>query len=321
MRTLLALFALPLLTVLALAADKEPAKDAPRPADGGALVVIDAAGKEQKLKSWKIVGGTRRLGWLAPAGPAPKKAAPKDDDEKAAPAGPEALAFREGEEIHFVEGVLTLVPLDRVRSVDYDGEKETVTAKVVVPGGGEESLVGSTKYKGINKLALEAEIDKGDLGVAEVRYSGGGPKGIRGIRFPGTGAPAAGPAGRSATVTSIDGMTKSTHKVSDLMPLYRFDDGREKLVPTLFFRKTLKIDIGKVRRLAAGETDKDDPAWQVQLKDGSDESFVLLTAPEIEGHKAHLEGLVGRVPAGYKLFPAATISEVVFEAAEKAPEK
>jgi hypothetical protein len=310
---------LPLLVLAAVADDKEPPKKPDsKPADSGTLVVIDAAGKEQKLKAWKFVAGTRRLGWLAPPPaeekPDPKKAPKKDEDEERpvkATVGPEALEVRPETEIKFVDGVLILVPLDRLASVDFDNEAETMTVKVAAAGG-EETLTGTTKYKRINKLSLEAEVDKGDLGIAEVRYSGGTGKGIRGVRFPRPKAPPAAPAGRAAAVVSIEGEKKTTHKVADLMPLYRFSDGSEKLLPTLAFRKTLKIDVAKVAKLAPGEGGEEG-SWHVQLKDGSDETLILLPELEINGRKGRLEGFVGRHAAGFAFFPTSAISEVVFD--------
>jgi hypothetical protein len=317
---------LPLLLtpVLALAAadDKEPAKDtkakSPEP---GTLLVVDAAGKDQKLKTWKFVGGTRRLSWLAAARPEPKAPPKKRSADQAAPeaaeppAGPEALELRPETEIHFAEGVLLLIPLDRLHSLDYDNDMETVTAKVAVATGMEETFTGSTKYKKINKLVLAAEVDKGDLGIADVRYLGGVPRGIRGIRFPAPAAVAAAPAGRAAVVVSADGKNKTTHKVSDLLAMYQVSENRQRLLPTLAFRKTLKIDLAKVKKITAGgEGEGAEPTWQVQLKDGNDESLVLLPSLEVEGRKATLEGLVGRVPAGYKLFPVDAIAEISFDA-------
>src|SRR4051812_23499444 len=41
------------------------ADEPPNPAEPGTLVVIDAAGKEQKIKAWKFTAGVRALGWLA----------------------------------------------------------------------------------------------------------------------------------------------------------------------------------------------------------------------------------------------------------------
>jgi hypothetical protein len=310
----------PALVLAAAADDKDPPKKPdPKPADPGSLVVIDAAGKEQKLKAWKFVAGTRRLGWLAPAAPEEKpdpKKPPKKEGEQEhparAPAGPEALEVRLGTEIKFVDGVLILVPLDRLRSVDFDNDAETVSVKVAGVGDAEETLTGTTKYKRINKLSIEAEVDKGDLGIAEVRYAGGISKGIRGVRFPAPKAPPGGAAGgRPASVTSIDGEQKTTHKVVDLRALYHFSDGSEKLLPIVAFRKTLKIDLDKVVKLTMAEGDEG--SWHVQLKDGSDETLILLPELEVNSRKGRLEGFVGRHAAGFAFFPTSTISEVVFD--------
>jgi len=91
----------------------------PQPVEAGTLVVTDNAGKEQKLKSWTLVAGTRHLSWLAD--PAPVK---PDKEEDKAPAkrgarpkpvtGPEALEFREENSTDFQNGILTFIPLDRL---------------------------------------------------------------------------------------------------------------------------------------------------------------------------------------------------------------
>ena len=302
------------------------AADGPPPAAApGGLVVIDSAGKEQKLTAWKFTSGTRRLSWLAPPAPPPdrgKEPAPKDRGAaKAAPrsagAGPEALEFREEASTLFVEGVLTLVPLDRLRALDYDGEKETVTARVAAGPKPTDDVVltGTTKFQKINKLAVEAEVDRGDLGIAEVKFLGGtAGRGVRALRFPPpkAGAPAAG--GRPAVVTTA-GKERSTHKVADLQALYLLPDGRERLSPLLMFKKTLRIDVARMRKLAASG-EEDESSWQVVLKDGGDETLTLLRAATLDGQEAQLEGLLGRVPAGYKLFPPHTVAEVLFDAAE-----
>src|SRR5262249_6309223 len=158
------LFSLLVALRLAFAAD-QPAE--------GTLVVIDAAGKEQKLKAWKFVAGTRPLSWLGatPARDGDDKEPDKNDKPKR-PAGPEALEFREENSTTFRNGILTFVPLDRLRAIDYDGEKETVRAHVAAgeKGDAEEVLTGTTRYAEINKLTIEADVDKGDLGVAEVKF-------------------------------------------------------------------------------------------------------------------------------------------------------
>ncbi|HEY7310855.1 MAG TPA: hypothetical protein VH643_15940 [Gemmataceae bacterium] len=306
LRRLLLLFAVSP-TLLAMAAD-----EAPKPAEPGTLVVVDASGKEQKLKAWKFIEGVRRLGWLAkPAAPdKEKKDAPKDKREAPADKGPEALVLRTETTIKYAEGVLTLIPLSQLHSLDFDNEMDTATARAAAGADNIETLTGTTKYKRINKLTIEAEVDKGDLGVAEIKYLGGYPRGICGVRFPAPKSVPPAPEGRRVLVVSDDGEKKTTHKVVDLMPLYRLPDGGEKLLPTLMFKKTLKVDVGKIKKVAA----MSENVWQVTLKDGGDETLTLLETIPHEGKQARLLGLVGRVPVGYKLFPAAGIAEITFDA-------
>jgi hypothetical protein len=306
-RTLLLLFAV---VLTARAAD-----EAPKPAEAGTLVVLDPAGKEQKLKTWKFTEGVRRLGWLAPAKSADGKEPPKKKEaaKDEAATAPEALALRTETTIKYAEGVLTLIPLPQLRSLDYDEEMETVTAKATAGPDRIETLVGTTKYKRINKLVIEAEVDKGALGVAEVKYLGGYPQGIRGVRFPAAKTATALPEGRRVLVVSDDGEKKTPHKVVDLLPLYRMADGSEKLLPTLMFKKTLRVDVGQIKKIVAAASD----AWRVTLKDGNDETLTLLETATFDGKSAKLLGLVGRMPVGYKLIPTAAVAEITFDAEEK----
>lgn len=281
-----------------------PAADAP--AADAALVVVDANGKEHKLKSYKFSAGTRPLGWLAG----------KDDPKGKAP---EALELRDDASLNppLITGFVTLVPLDRIRSIEFD-DKDVMTVKVATDKADvDETLAGSTKYKDINKLTLEAEVDKGDLGVAEVKFLGGVPKGVKSLRFPGAKGPAAAPAGRAATVTTNDAK-KTAHKVTDLRPLYKFADG-ERLESVLMFKKTLKLDVAKIHsiRAAAESKGNEGPEWGVMLRDSPDEeTFTLLKQATIDGKNGVLEGLVGQTPVGYKLFPPGTIAEIQFEDAK-----
>jgi hypothetical protein len=301
------------LGVLAAAEDQKP-----KPPEPGTLLVLDAAGKEQKLKTWKFTEGVRRLTWLVPAKTAGKDAPDKgkkvpSEGKRETAAGPEALMLRAETEIEYAEGVLTLIPLDRLSAIDFDNDKDTMSVEIA---GHAEKLVGTTKYKRINKLMIEAEVDKGDLGIAEIKYLGGYPRGIRGVRFPTPKAALPASTGRRGRVVSSDGKSRTTpHSVVDLMPLYRLADGGEKLLPTLMFKKTLKLDVAKIKKIVtagAGEG-----AWQVTLKDGGDETLTLLETIPFEGKPARLLGLVGRVPAGYKLFPVSAIAEINFDAEDK----
>ena len=114
-----------------------------------------------------------------------------------------------------------------------------MTANVFVSekADGDLTLTGSTKYQGINKVTIEAEVDKGEAGIAEVKYQGGTAKGVRAIRFP-TPKPLPEVKGRPAFVTVEDKGKTHTDPVNDLQPLYRLDDGSERLLPALMFKKT-----------------------------------------------------------------------------------
>jgi hypothetical protein len=291
--------------------------------DPAPLVVIDNAGKEQKLKSWTFTTGIRHLSWLAPEPTAP--AAEKSGEEpkarvRAAPVGPEALEFREEESTPFVEGVLTFLLLDRLRSLEYDIDQKTVTARVATGPKPEDNevLTGTTRFERVNKLAIEAEVDKGELGIAAVRYLGGSPRGMHGLRFP-SPKPDKPPVGRPAMVATA-GKMPSSHKVTDLQALYRLKSGHERLTPLLMFKKTLKLEVTKIQKITAAGADDDPGSWQVQLKSGSEETLTLLRVITLDGQDAQFEGLLGRVTGGYKLFPLLTIGEVVFDAAEVKPD-
>jgi hypothetical protein len=294
----------------------------PEPAKGEVLIVIDGAGKEHKIKTWKITHGVRPLSWLAPTEkkePEPEKKEWKKDPrkgrEKKLPAGPLALEFREEASTNFVEGITTFIPLERIRSIDYDPDTDSVSVTVATGDdkAGDVVLKGTTKYRGVNKLTIEAEVDKGELGIAEVKFLGGVPKGgIRSVRFPSPKAPAAMPAGRTADITTSDKKDKGPFKVSGSQALYRLADGSERLLPYMFFKKTLRVDLSKLEKVQKGETSKEEGTeWSVKFKDGEEHTLSLLfNLPDDE--TAHLEGVLGRVPAGYRLFPIGLIAGIEF---------
>ncbi len=324
---------LPVVLILALLAaaftrqspadEPKKADDTPKAVEQGTLVVIDSAGKELKLKTWKFTTGIRHLSWLAPAAPA-KAPADKEKGARPAPkaklAGPEALVMREDNGTLFADGVQTLVPLDRIRAIDFNAEKETMTVRVATSAKAEDdvTLTGPTGYKDINALSIDAEVDKGNLGVAEVHFSGGGAKGIRGVRFPLPKFPAEVKDGRLASITYAERKGKKhVANVTDLHALYRTEEG-ETLATTLFFKQTIKIDLAKIKKIAPNKEDstKTAPIWQITLKSGDDESLTLLLRVELEGKPAQLEGFLCRVPSGYKQFPvdnAELLQEVEFD--------
>ncbi|HKI37302.1 MAG TPA: hypothetical protein VKA46_35945 [Gemmataceae bacterium] len=277
----------------------------PPPAAAPTLVVVDSNGKEQKLKSWKFVAGTRPLGWLAPAAPAKEKdEKPADKPAKPADAGPEAIEFREDKSPPLKQGVLTLLLPQHLRALEYDSEKQTVTANIVLSekADGDLQLTGSTGYVGINTITIEAEVDKGDAGIADVKYQAGVPKGVRAIRFP-SPKPSGEDKGRPAFIALEYKKKKTSEDVFDLQPLYRLADKSERLLPTLPFKKTLKLDVSKMAHLVAVGYDGDDTECRVTTKDGEEQTYTLLKTTLIDGKVATLEGLVGKIRGGYKLFP------------------
>jgi hypothetical protein len=167
-------------------------------------------------------------------------------------------------------------------------------------------------------------VDKGALGIAEVKFlGGGGEKPIRAIRFPSPKPPASTPAGRPAYVVVIAEDKKNVQKVFDLQPLYQFPDG-ERLVPTLMFKKTLKLDVAKIQKLVSVEGRvPEGKEMDVTLKDGNSDTLTLLKNVSVDDKQATLIGLIGRVPAGYKLFPVHTCTEIHFDELkdEKKPDK
>jgi hypothetical protein len=301
--------------VLALAAAAPAAlavfADEPKAAEPGTLIVVDGAGKEQKLKSWKFTTGVRPLKWLAA-----KVEKDKDDKDKKAGEAPMALEVREENSTSWKDGVVTLVPLNRLKEISYDADKQTASIRVASSekADAEETLTGTTEYEATNRLTIEAEVDKGALGVAEVVYKGGAAKGgVKAIRFPPAKPEAAAAGGRPALVTIADKRGKNSFKALDVKALYK-SDGGETVLPTLMFKKTIKMDLGQVTRINSDAIGSlEDPVWQVVLKDGTDENFTLIRSPTLDGKKMTLEGILARVPAGYRIVPIHALAGVDFE--------
>jgi hypothetical protein len=314
------------LAVSLLGMDGLPGQEAPKKPAAGTLVVIDASGKEQTLTSWKFLEGTRHLPWLVPAeapGEESKPAKPGKPGEARAPAGPEVLEVRAVTKLTYAEGVLTWIPLTTIREIRFDSEAGTMTVQASDRSGEPVSLVGTTRYRGINKITLQAEVDKGALGVAEIRFFGGIPKGIQGIRFPEGKPPAAPAAGEPAVVVCEEGRGKTDYPVANLQALYRREGAKpgegEEVSSLLYFKKTLKIDMKLIKTIVikrgAGPVGN---SWHVTTRKGEvDEALSLLQKVMIDGKPTLLTGLVGTVPVGYQFFPLSAITEIRFGADAK----
>ena len=320
-----ALFALLGLACLTLCSAQDKAEKTPETAPGASYVIVDSTGKEAKLQNPTFTEGVRRLGWLAePAEkPDPKekpdtKPRPKGKRTPAKVFGPEALVIRDAAKFNFAEGVVALVPLTQVRSVSFDAEKRLMTIQAATndKAADDVTLTGTTLYKGNNKITLEAEVSKGALGVAAVTYQGGIAKGgFRELRFPTPKIEASKP-GRPAVVISADKMVKREDKVSDLQPLYRLEDGTQVLVPTLLFKKTLRLDVAKIASVAQTDADGDEVVWKVTATDNETADLTLLSTGTINEQDAVLVGLVGKTAYGYRLFPPRRVVSITFDTTE-----
>ena len=289
--------------IFAIAGDSLAADLAKDTKDGKQPTIIDAGGKEVVLRKWKIVGGTRKLGWL-----------PGDKADY--------FELREFGSTTFKEGVLSFVPMSRIESIKYDYDKETASVQLA---GLEKPLQGTTKFKDINMITIEAEVDQGNLGVADLRYRGGVIKtGFKEVNFADAKAPGTPPpAGDLFSFLVVpDGKDKpgAVMTATNVQGLYHFADGSEKLLPFLMFKKTLKVDIGTIAKMHVGDQHiKEKTAeCEVSLKDGMQLSITLLSHVSIDGKSATLVGLLGGTPVGWRLFPIHTFTE--FQPGELKPE-
>ncbi|MCS7045410.1 MAG: hypothetical protein NZO58_03545 [Gemmataceae bacterium] len=268
------------------------------------------------LEHAKFTAGTRPLAWLAADGAAPKKG-------KSAPA-PEYLEFREENSTSFKDGIVTLVPLSSVLRLEYVPEKKQVRVTVKAADG-EQVLVGPTRYVGVNKFNVEGSVAPARVPVAgDVQFHDGLMK----TPFLGfarkTAKPVPAPTGRRAVVVGQDVVAKKNdaeavrHPVHDLVPLYRVGAGQQ-LAKVLMFQKVGQLDTDRIVGMRhVPLADKKPTAsreYEVTVTGGEKQRLSLLDETVLgDNQKAKLIGLVGRVPAGYKLFPPHTIAEVLFDA-------
>ena len=271
-------------------------------------ILVDAHTKVP-FKDARFTAGTRHLGWLVesdrPANP------------KAKNPGPEYLEFREEKSTTFKDGILTWIPLASLAGLEFDHDKKLVRAAVKQADGKDLVLVGSTKFVGINKFSVEGSTGKTEIGIGGALQLQDGllKTPFRGLMHEGA-RPVIVPAGRGAVVIAQD-KEKSEHKVYGLAGLYRVGAG-QKLASVLMFQKIGQLDLAKVTVLRQlPPTDKKQTVshdYDVTFADGDKQRLTLLEKTQLSDNQpATLVGLVGRVPAGFKLFPPHTIAEVRFE--------
>ncbi len=280
------------------------------PTYGQNVLIVNAEGKETKAKNAKFIVGARHLSWLAD----PKTPVPPAVKGKPPAVGPEYLEIREGLLFQVKEGVTTLTPIASLKSLDFDKVKKTVTAKVLLEGGGEVSLIGSTEYLKINKFQLEADVDLGQLGAARKTFKGGEAKeGVQSIRFPDAVPLAKRDLGTKTKLVTRE-KDEVTHDIGSLEPLYTLQGGMIRTWPFLYFQKTVKAELAKIKgmRAVSAEDLKQGTVMEVTLG-GKTAPLVVNETPTLAEDLAppRLIGLVGKTAVGYQIVPLARIHEFV----------
>jgi hypothetical protein len=261
------------------------------------------------LKDAHFTAGTRHLSWLV--------AADKSGKSKTKNLGPEYLEFREEKSTTFKDGIVTLIPVASLVRLEYDLDKKLVRAIVKQAGDKDLDLVGSTKFTGINKFALDGSAAKAEVGVAGALQFKDGFMAVPIRGFAQSGAkPVEMPTGGKAVIVAQD-KEKTEHAVSGLMPLYRVSAG-QKLASVLMFQKVGQIDVKTLAVLRqvppADKKQTISHQYEVTQAGGEKQRLTLLEKTQLDDNQpAVLIGLVGRVAAGFKLFPPHTITEVRFE--------
>jgi hypothetical protein len=270
-------------------------------------LLVDAQTKIP-LQNARFTAGTRHLDWLIEE---QKSAAAKTKN-----AGPEYLEFREEKSTTFKDGIVTWIPLASLAGLEYDHDKKLVRAAVRQPDGKDLALVGSTKFVGFNKFNVEGAVGEMRIGVEGMLQLQDGLMKVpfRGLVHEGA-HPTDPPTGRGAMVIAQD-KEKSEHNVRGLAALYAVNKGH-KLASVLMFQKIGQVDLAKItvlRQVPAAKKQTLSHDYDVTQGNGEKEHLTLLDKTQLgDNQPATLLGLVGRVPAGLKLFPPHTLAEVRFE--------
>ena len=142
--------------------DKKKKEPAPATKTKVKLSVLPhAAEKEVHLVDWRFVQGTRHFSLDGD----------KIDPKTKKAAAPEYLEFREEKSTTYKNGIFTLIPLTSIRKITYDRDKKTVAVAVATDAAEDVVVNGSTKFKGTNKITIEAEEILEGLGAATEKYS------------------------------------------------------------------------------------------------------------------------------------------------------
>ncbi|MFO0965900.1 MAG: hypothetical protein U0793_10000 [Gemmataceae bacterium] len=250
------------------------------------LILIDGADKNIPLKDWSFATGTKHLTWLAP-----KEERGKKD------AGPEYLEFRVTKAEMYQEDVTTYIPLSALKEIEYDHKAKEVAVTLVNAEGKDVTLRGPTKFKAINQFTIDGAVAPTtfEIGGAVRLTEGAARFGFKKLKFPEPTAAAA-VAGAEATVV-VRGKEKVSHTVHGLVPLYRVGGGY-RLVPSLFFQKTVVIDwpdVAKMTHMAPAGKKGGLLDFEVEKRDGTKQGLTLLEKTSLgEKEAGVLVGLIAR---------------------------
>ncbi len=276
-----------LLGTLVLLADEAPKSP----------TIVDPSGKEVTLNKWKLTSGTRKLTFV---------------DGK-----PEVFDIREVGSTSYKLGISTYIPVSRVKGIEYDPEKFVANVSVA---GCENPIAATMRYEGFNNITIEAEIDQGKSGVADVKFKGGVLKGgIKSIKFPSAKAAEKEPEGKELFISVPGEAAKKgavpppfIHTLKNAKPLYKTPTGEEKPLTYLMFKKTLKVEFDTITQMKVGARDGKDGSieCEMKLKDGSSLTVSLLPSIQEDGKTLTLVGLFGDCPGGWKVVPVYCFTEL-----------
>jgi hypothetical protein len=264
-------------------------------------IVTDTEGQETSLQQLSWRGNIRRLGWLGD---------PQAADEEGR-RGPLAIEIREPNSTTWTKGVLTLVPLRHIAAIEFDYQRQFVTYRI---HGLQQVLTGTLQYRGINTFTLTGRTTGGQqrsytAGLVDAKVPV-----IKRVIFPQASAiqrP------RAGLLWNVKIGQPNAHDpivpVRNLKPLFAFPDGRERLLESLPLRKADPLTFGAhLQRceILANDPNNHYAAAELTVADGTERLVAIPLMLTEEGQTGLLQGLLGEIDAGWKLFPLHTIRVV-----------
>jgi len=266
----------------------------------GEILVTDVDGKEHTLTGFKFGAGTKRLSWLADPNGA------SEDAKK----GPLALEIRESTSaMPLAQGILTLVPVNTIESIQYDFDKELASIRVK---GLSQPLAGPLSYPRVNVIGLS-----GTSSTKTSSVTGGvrGKPSVKSIVLGGAQPLARTRAGASWNIQIIKTrkdepavVDNPTLTARNLKVLVSHPNGAEQLLDGLPVRKGQPIPFDdKLKRFELLAHDLNTHYAAAEVDTGTEQVVAIPLGPGEDKKGVSLVGILGEVDAGWKLFPIHTI--------------